>query len=310
MASSWDLTGKVVLITGAARGIGAESARRLNAKGCKVSLVGLEPERLAEVAESIGPNAAWFEADVRDREALARAVEGTVERFGGIDVVIANAGIATVGSVEGLDPEDWERVIEVNLLGVYRTVYAALPQIIERKGYILPIASLAAALHAPMMANYCAAKAGVEAFANSLRTELSIHDVDVGCAYFAFIDTDMVSQAFQHPVIQDGMQEDPFGGIAPLSSVGEAIAHGVERRSRWVTVPKWVAPLLVARGVIQPIVEWGTKQRAEFKERVEKLNADPRTKIAAKREGSAPEQAVITPDSANGASAEASKTSS
>ena len=104
MASSWDLTGKVVLITGAARGIGAESARRLNGKGCKVSLVGLEPERLAAVADSIGPNAAWFEADVRDREALKRAVDGTVERFGGIDAVIANAGIATVGSAEALDP--------------------------------------------------------------------------------------------------------------------------------------------------------------------------------------------------------------
>ena len=311
MATTWDLTGKVVLITGAARGIGAEAARRLNAKGCKVSLVGLEPERLAAVAESIGPNAAWFEADVRDREALERAVDGTVERFGGIDVVIANAGIATVGAVEALDPEDWERVIEVNLLGVYRTVHTALPHVVERKGYILNIASLAAALHPPMMANYTAAKAGVEAFADSLRVELSIHDVAVGCAYFSFIDTDMVSQAFQHPVIQDGMHEDlgPLGGVAPLADVGTAIARGVERRSRWVTVPKWVAPVLVARGALQPVIEWGTKQRAEFKERIQQLNTDPRTRLAAKREGSAPEQAVILPDSQNGASAEA-KTSS
>jgi NAD(P)-dependent dehydrogenase (short-subunit alcohol dehydrogenase family) len=157
-----------------------------------------------------------------------------------------------------------------------------------------------------MMANYAAAKAGVEALANSLRTEMSIHGVDVGCAYFAFIDTDMVSQAFQHPVIQDGMQEDlgPLGGVAPLSAVGDAIATGVEKRSRWVTVPKWVAPLLVARGALQPLVEWGTKQRAEFKERITQLNADPRTRLAAKREGSAPEQAAILPDeSPNGASA-------
>jgi NAD(P)-dependent dehydrogenase (short-subunit alcohol dehydrogenase family) len=312
MASSWDLTGKVVLITGAARGIGAESARRLNAKGCKVSLVGLEPERLAAVAESIGPNAAWFEADVRDRDALARAVEGTVERFGGIDVVIANAGIATVGSVEGLDPEDFERVIEVNLLGVYRTVHAALPHVIERKGYILPIASLAAALHAPMMANYCAAKAGVEAFADSLRVEMSIHDVDVGCAYFSFIDTDMVNQTFEHPVIKEGMQDDlgPLGGVATLSSVGEAIATGVEKRSRWVTVPRWVVPLILARGFLQPVVEWGTRQRADFKERIHQLNADPRTKLEAKRESSAPRQAASTQDSPNGASAGAAKASS
>src|SRR3954452_13313588 len=297
MASTWDLTGKVVLITGAARGIGAEAARRLNGKGCKVSLVGLEPERLAALAESIGPNAIWFEADVRDRDALQAAVEGTVERFGGIDVVIANAGIATVGSVEALDPEDFERVIEVNLLGVYRTVHAALPHIIERKGYILPIASLAAALHAPMMGNYCAAKAGVEAFADSLRVEMSIHDVAVGCAYFAFIDTDMVSQAFQHPVVQDGMQDaaGPLGGIAPLSAAGAAIARGVEKRARWVTVPRWVVPLIVARGALQPLVEWGAKRRPESRERIQQLNADPRTRLAAKREGSAPEEAVVTP---------------
>ena len=142
---------------------------------------------------------------------------------------------------------------------------------------------------------------------------MSIHGVDVGCAYFAFIDTDMVSQAFEHPVIQDGLREDlpgPMGGVAPLSSVGEAIATGVEKRSRWVTVPKWVAPLIVARGVLQPLVEWGTKQRAEFKERIQQLNADPRTRIAAKREGSAPEQAVVTPDSTNGATAAAEQASS
>jgi NAD(P)-dependent dehydrogenase (short-subunit alcohol dehydrogenase family) len=313
MASSWDLTGKVVLITGAARGIGAESARRLNGKGCKVSLVGLEPERLAAVAESIGPNAAWFEADVRDSEALKRAVSGTVERFGGIDVVIANAGIATVGSVEALDPEDWERVIDVNLLGVYRTVHAALPHVIERKGYILPIASLAAVLHAPMMANYTAAKAGVEAFADSLRGEMSIHGVGVGCAYFSFIDTDMVSQAFEHPVLaeQPPDRRGPLGSVAPLSEVGDAIARGVERRSRWVTVPRWVAGAIVLRGAIQPLVEWGARKRPDFKETLSKLNADPRTKLAAKREGSAPEQAAILPDdSPNGGAPEAAEQSS
>jgi len=311
MASSWDLTGKVVLITGAARGIGAEAARRLNGKGCKVSLVGLEPERLAAVAGSIGPNAAWFEADVRDREALARAVEGTVERFGGIDVVIANAGIVTVGTLEGLDPEDFERVIEVNLLGVYRTVHAALPHVIERNGYILPIASLAAALHGPMMANYTAAKAGVEALADSLRVELSVHGVAVGCAYFSFIDTDMVSQTAEHPVLKQNAREDmgPLGSVAPLGAAGEAIARGVERRSRWVTVPRWVAPVLVLRGALQPLVELAAKQRPQVKEMIQLLNADPRTKVEAKRSGSAPEQATVARDSPNGASA-ATKASS
>ncbi|HYN52055.1 MAG TPA: SDR family NAD(P)-dependent oxidoreductase, partial [Thermoleophilaceae bacterium] len=92
-----DLRGKTVFITGAARGIGAESARRLAARGANVALAGLEPEELERVARQCGTNAEWFECDVTDWDALERAVEGTVERFGGLDVVMANAGIATGG---------------------------------------------------------------------------------------------------------------------------------------------------------------------------------------------------------------------
>ena len=127
--SSQSVEGKTVLITGAARGIGAETARRLAARGARLSLVGLEPELLEQVAGELG-DAAWFEADVTDRDSLESAVEGTVERFGGIDVVMANAGIAGVGTVRGMDPGGWERIIEVNLLGVYRTLNVCLPHVI------------------------------------------------------------------------------------------------------------------------------------------------------------------------------------
>jgi NAD(P)-dependent dehydrogenase (short-subunit alcohol dehydrogenase family) len=162
----------VVMITGAARGIGAESAKQLYARGHEVALVGLEPAELEARADELGSRAAAFECDVTDREALDRVVAQVVERFGGIDVVIANAGVATVGTVASLAPDEFERVVEVNLLGVYRTVKAALPHVVERRGYVLVVASLAAALHAGMMANYAMAKAGAEAFADSLRQEL------------------------------------------------------------------------------------------------------------------------------------------
>src|SRR4051812_4003881 len=119
-----NLRGKTVLITGAARGIGAESARQLAARGARIALVGLEPEELAKVAQQCGPEAAAFEADVTDVDALERAVEGAVERFGGIDVVMANAGVGPAGMVRLMDPEAFERTIEVNLLGVWRTVRA------------------------------------------------------------------------------------------------------------------------------------------------------------------------------------------
>ena len=196
---TWDLRGKTVLITGAARGIGAETARRAASAGANVALVGLEPEELQRVAAQCGSNAAAFEADVTDWEALERAVEGTVERFGGIDVVMANAGIAPAGMVRSVDPAAFERTVEINLLGVWRTVRACLPQIIERKGYVLVTASLAAAIHGPGMAAYAAAKAGAEAFADSLRVEVKHLGVDVGVAYFGFIDTDMVRATDAHP---------------------------------------------------------------------------------------------------------------
>jgi len=167
----WDLSGRTVLITGAARGIGAETARQLRQRGARLSLVGLEPELLEQRAAELGGDTAFFEADVVDLDALERAAGETVERFGGIDVVVANAGVAGGGPVAAMDPDAFTRVIEVNLLGVYRTVRAALPHVTARSGYVLPIASLAAALHGPMMAAYSASKAGVEALADSLRTE-------------------------------------------------------------------------------------------------------------------------------------------
>ena len=142
---TWDLRGKTVFITGAARGIGAETARRVAAAGANVALAGLEPEELQRVAAQCGPNAAAFECDVTDWQALERAVEGAVERFGGIDIVMANAGIAPVGMVRSVDPRAFERTLEINLMGVWRTVRTCLPQVIERQGYVLVVASLAAA---------------------------------------------------------------------------------------------------------------------------------------------------------------------
>ena len=136
----------VIMITGAARGIGAESARQLYARGHVLALVGLEPQELEARAAELGSRAAAFECDVTDREALAQACEAIVERFGGIDVVVANAGVATVGTVGSLDPDEFERVVEVNLLGVYRTVKAALPHVMERRGYVLVVAGALAAI--------------------------------------------------------------------------------------------------------------------------------------------------------------------
>ncbi len=147
----YEIGGRTVLITGAARGIGAQTAQALHGRGANVALVGLEAQRLEALAAQLGDRCACFEADVTDPAALERAVAGTVRRFGGLDVAIANAGIHVEGALATMDPEKVERVLEVNLLGVWRTDRAVLSHVIERRGYLLNISSLSALVNVPLM---------------------------------------------------------------------------------------------------------------------------------------------------------------
>lgn len=257
MPADYDLHGRIAFITGAARGIGAESARRLASRGATIALVGLEPEEMERVAGECGNGSAAFEADVTDREQLAEVVEQVVERFGGIDVCMANAGIGGGGPVRLADPAYFEQVIEVNLLGVYRTVHTCLPHVIDRRGYVLVVASAAAVIHPPGMAAYATSKAGAEAFANSLRQEVRHHGVDVGVGYFSWIDTDLVRGADAHPATKG--RRDRLPGFArktyPVSAVGDAVAEGVEKRSRFIVVPGWVKVAIALRGLVWPLAE-------------------------------------------------------
>ena len=253
------VAGKTVLITGAARGIGAESAVSLASLGANLALVGLEPTELRAVAERCGPNAIAIEADVTDVTAMEKAVATTLERFGSIDAMVANAGIAPVGMVHSMDPAAFERTIEVNLLGVWRSVRAALPAVMASKGYILIVASSAAALHLPVMAAYAASKAGAEAFADALAFEMLPHGVDVGCGYFNWIATDMVRGA-DDTTLGGYMRKQlpgPLGKTYPLSDAVEALVAGVVNRKRIVMAPKWL------RWVF-PLRWWSTRMLKPF----------------------------------------------
>lgn len=187
--------GRRVLITGAARGIGAALARQLSAHGAKVALLGLEPELLAQVAGDCG-EAPWRYCDVSDRAQVDAAVEAVVGELGGLDVVVANAGVAKQLPLIGGDPLVMEQTLAVNVLGVYYTVRAAGPHISHPEGYALVVSSLAAAVHLPLLGAYNASKAGVEALGDTLRHELRHTGVKVGVAYFAELDTDMTSRGF------------------------------------------------------------------------------------------------------------------
>jgi NAD(P)-dependent dehydrogenase (short-subunit alcohol dehydrogenase family) len=261
----FDVNGRTVFITGAARGIGKATAERLYGKGANVALVGLEAERLEQNAAQLGDRAIAIEVDVTDFDALQRAVKTTVERFGAIDVGIANAGIAFTGPLATTPIEQVERVLAVNLLGVWRTDRALLEQISKQRGYLLNISSLAAIARGPLMGGYTTAKAGVEALSDVLRAETAPSGARVGCAYFGFLDTDLVRAGFAQPsseALRGGLPGF-IGNPAPVVKAIDAIERGIERRSARVWAPRWVGPMLSLRGVLQPLIERRAQRDSE-----------------------------------------------
>ncbi len=256
MGRAKDLTGQVVVVTGAARGIGALLARRLSARHARVVLLGLEPADLARVSADCGPDSRWWEVDVTDECALAEVAAAVRDAYDRIDVVVANAGIAVGGPFLHSDARTFARVIEVNLLGSVATARAFLPALVESKGYLLQVASLAALAPAPMMAAYCASKSGVEAFADAVRAEVAHHGVRIGVAYLGWTDTDMVRGADENPALREmraGLPF-PFGRTSSLMPAVEALVRGIARRAPRVYGQRWLPPMQLIRGVVPLIV--------------------------------------------------------
>ncbi len=247
--------GRRVLVTGAARGLGAALALRLHARGARVALVGLEEERLAQVAASCG-DAPWRPCDVSNRDQVDDAVAAVVAALGGLDVVVANAGIGAQLALVGGDPAVMETTLRVNTLGAYHTVAAAGPHVSHPGGYMLLVSSAAAALHLPLMGAYCASKAAVEAIGDCLRIELRPAGAKVGVAYFAEIDTDMTTRGMRTQaaarLVPPG---SPFAKASPISVAIDALEAGIARRSRRVYAPAWVAGVVATREVAQRVAE-------------------------------------------------------
>jgi NAD(P)-dependent dehydrogenase (short-subunit alcohol dehydrogenase family) len=253
------VNGKVALITGGANGIGAEVARQLHDKGARVVLTDVDEGLLKEVAARIGEDRVLtVVADVRDLSAMQNAVDKGIERFGGIDIVMANAGIGTYGSVLQVDPEAFRTLIDVNVVGVFHTVRATLPSVIDRQGYVLIVSSGAAYLAFAGLAPYNASKAGVEHFANALRLEVAHLGVDVGSAHMSWIDTPLVRESKADLSTVREMLASLPGPLAKTTSVekcGDAFVKGIEARKRrincpgWVEVLRWIRPLLATRMV-------------------------------------------------------------
>ena len=251
------LSGQVVLVTGAARGIGEHTARLAAAQGARLALAGLEPQRLEALAAGLNAtapgSAVWFECDVTDSAALRRAVEGTVAAFGGIDIVMANAGVASLGTVATAEIDALARTVEVNLIGVMRTAHATLPELIRSRGYLLLVSSTASFAVLPGMSAYCASKAGCEHFGHALRLEVAHLGVRVGTAHPAWVDTDLVRDA-QHdlPSFRAALRSLPWPlrAVTGVDDCARALVQAMLRRSRRVYVPRAVALVQAARTVI------------------------------------------------------------
>jgi NAD(P)-dependent dehydrogenase (short-subunit alcohol dehydrogenase family) len=263
----YDLNGKVALVTGAARGIGFETARQIHLRGGSVAVVDLNAGEAREAAERIGERAIGLATDVTDHSAVMQSVAETVERFGGLDVVVANAGIAQakMATVRGIGVEEWERVFEVDLLGVWRTVRAALPQIVERKGHVVVTASVYSFVNGVLNSPYAVAKSGVESLGRSLRAELMPLGASASVAYFGWVDTKLVHDAFDAngDRMQQNLPEFLKRRIQPAEA-GAAVVRGIEERSPRIFAPKWWRYVSALRGVLNPLLD----RRFESEERL------------------------------------------
>jgi NAD(P)-dependent dehydrogenase (short-subunit alcohol dehydrogenase family) len=281
--ADYPVAGRAVLITGAGSGIGVATARALHERGALVALADLNGGSVDRVAAALGPGRTLAVAvDVTDRTALADAVGAIATRFGGLDIVFANAGVAPnpAATVATIDVDDFERVVAVDLLGVWRTVRAALPQVLDRHGHVLLTSSIYAFGNGTANAPYAMAKAGVEQLGRALRVELAGHGATAGVLYPGWVDTPLVKSAYGgHPTVTQ-LRTTAFPGflskrIRP-EQVAAAVVKGIERRAPRIVVPRgWVAAS-VLRGVVNPLSDRMLVRNAEVQRLLAELEDQAR----------------------------------
>ncbi|WEI17249.1 SDR family NAD(P)-dependent oxidoreductase [Acinetobacter proteolyticus] len=274
--AKYNLKDKVVVITGSTGGLGSAVAKALSLKGAKLALLDLNAELTEQQANALGGSklAAGWSVDVRSLASLEQAMRQVVEHFGKIDVVIANAGIGSPESLQHMAPETFERTVDINLVGVFRTFRAAIPYVKQTQGYLLAISSMAAFVHSPLNTHYTSSKAGVWALCDSLRLELKADKIGVGSFHPTF---------FQTPLM-DAVQANPAGkavwngntGIwkyVPIETVVADLITGIEQRKSLIIVPKNNKLVALAPGLLRQLVEWigfnrkGLEQTMQLSER-------------------------------------------
>ncbi|MFG3615568.1 SDR family oxidoreductase [Nocardia sp. NPDC047654] len=258
------LAGRRLVVTGAARGIGEKVARLAAARGARVALIGLEPDKLRALAADLGPTACWREADVRDGAALRSAIDDCAEIMGGVDFLVANAGVAAYGTVRQMDEASFDRVLDINLNGVFRTLKHATPHLERTRGHVLVIASALSFMPLAGLASYGASKAGVEMLTLAYRQEVAHLGITVGVVHPSWIDTDLVRGAEADLPSFQGMRERlPYPGNVTTSvdEAAAAIVDGTARRRARVYVPRAVSVANWTKGAVNSPLTWRWARR-------------------------------------------------
>lgn len=261
--------GLVILITGGASGIGAATAKALQAQGAIPVLIDCAEQQLKATAAEL--DATSFCLDVTDLAACEAAVAQTLAMHGRIDVVWANAGIASFGPLLLTDMAGWKRCIEVNVFGTLNMVRAALPAVIAQRGYVLATASVSSFANPPAVSSYAASKAAVEAMCNCWRIELAAHGVSVGTIYASWVQTPMVTESDMLPAFirLKSTMPAPLRRAMPVSDAADMIVQGIQRRARRIWVPGWLRLLHWLRAALHtPLAERSLLQAAPEMEKL------------------------------------------
>lgn len=226
------LDGKVAVVTGASSGIGEATAELLAGEGAKVGLVARRHDRLVEIANRIGSSggeALAIEADISDHgqvEALTGQVKG---QFGGLNILVNNAGLMLLGAVDGADVEEWRRMVDVNLLGLLYCTREAMPVIRDSGGgHIVNVSSVAGRTAHLGSAVYNLTKWGVTGFSEALRQEALHSNIRVTCVEPGFVDTELQGHN-ENPAVVEGLEKfrAEIGDTLTAEDIAKAILYAV-----------------------------------------------------------------------------------
>lgn len=258
-ADSLRIDGATALVTGGAQGIGFSVARELTSAGASVALVDIDRGAVARAAADLGDNALALAADVRDRRAMSEAVAAASSHFGTLDVVVANAGVTpSPGTLRTLPPDEFDRVIDINLTGVYNTVTPALDLIVANRGHIVVVTSCAAFTPGAGGSPYMISKAAVEQLGRALRVELAPHGATAGLAYFGLVETTMTHAMLDEDDLGRAINDLlpwPLNRRITADTAARTIVAGITRRATSTVAPEGWRQYSWLRGMINPLID-------------------------------------------------------